>query len=80
MKLAQILVIGMMTFSAAALITGCAPTVEPVTQEAAGICQDACADTEATCLFQCELDDAASTSCFDKCETDHDVCANTCGE
>ena len=79
MKLAQILVIGMMTLSTAALITGCAPQVEPVNQEAA-VCQDACADTEATCLFQCELDESASSACFDKCETDHDACSNSCGE
>ena len=80
MKLAQILVIGMMTLSTAALITGCAPQAEPVTQETAGICQDACADTEATCLFQCELDESASNACFEKCETEHDACSTRCGE
>ena len=78
MKLKQIFGIALIAFATAALTTACSTSAEPVSQEAAGMCQDACADTEAACLFQCELDESADSGCFTKCETEHDSCSSSC--
>ncbi|MEC9466015.1 MAG: hypothetical protein VX834_09535 [Myxococcota bacterium] len=78
MKLKQVFGIAAIALATAALTMGCATPTTPVSQEAAGICEDACADTEASCLFQCELDDTADSACFDKCEREHDSCATGC--
>ena len=78
MKLKQFFSIAIIALATVALTTACSTPTAPGSQEAAGMCKDECADTEAACLFQCELDDSADSSCFDKCETEHDSCTTSC--